>query len=189
MESILKFETLSSKNWHLFEELFGLKGACGNCWCMHFRLSTKEHNEGKLNEGNKNKMKELVFNNVHTGMLAIANGKAIGWCAFAPREEYVKIENSRVHKRIDDSKVWSITCFFIAKEYRKKGLSVELIQACKTFAKQNNISILEAYPAIPTQEKLPDAFAWIGLYNAFVTAGFEIVDQTSKNRPMMRYKC
>lgn len=36
-------------------------------------------------------------------------------------------------------------------------------------------------------EKLPDSFAWIGFYKSFGRAGFEIVDRTSKNRPMVRY--
>jgi hypothetical protein len=49
------------------------------------------------------------------------------------------------------------------------------------------IGIIEAYPAIPATEKLPDAFLWIGLYKVFERAGFEIVDRTSKNRPMVRY--
>ena len=53
--------------------------------------------------------------------------------------------------------------------------------------KENGIKILEAYPAIPTQGKLPDAFAWTGLLKTFERAGFEIVDRTSVNRPMVRY--
>jgi hypothetical protein len=55
------------------------------------------------------------------------------------------------------------------------------------YAKEAGIDIIEAYPTIPTQEKLPDSFAWIGLYTSFERAGFEIVDRTSKNRPMVRY--
>ncbi|HUU06677.1 MAG TPA: hypothetical protein VMZ49_12465 [Patescibacteria group bacterium] len=42
-------------------------------------------------------------------------------------------------------------------------------------------------PLILTQGKLSDAFAWVGLYQSFEKAGFEIVDRTSKNRPMVRY--
>ena len=61
------------------------------------------------------------------------------------------------------------------------------LKAVIKYAKENNIKIIEAYPTIPTQEKLPDAFAWIGLYSSFKKAGFEIVDQTSKSRPMVRY--
>lgn len=67
------------------------------------------------------------------------------------------------------------------------GVSVALLKAVINFATSQGIRILEAYPTIPTQEKLPDAFAWIGLYKSFERAGFTIVDRTSKHRPMVRY--
>jgi len=183
----LTFEPLSKENWAEFVALFGERGACGNCWCMHFRLKKEEFAEGKENDGNKEKMKELVWSNLSTGILCFYEGQAIGWCAFAPREAYLKLENSRVHKRIDNEPVWSITCFFIGKQFRRMGISVALLKGLINIARQQQIKVIEAYPTIPTQETLPDAFAWIGLYRTFEEAGFKIVDQTSKNRPMMRY--
>jgi GNAT superfamily N-acetyltransferase len=183
----LSFQPLSKENWAAFVQLFGDKGACGNCWCMYFRLSKTDFEEGKKNNANKTKMKELVWENLPTGILCFYEDQPIGWCAFAPRENFSKIERSRVHKRIDDKPVWSIPCFFVDKNFRKLGISVELLRAVIEYAKTKKIEIIEAYPAIPTQEKLPDAFAWIGLYKSFEKAGFEIVDRTSKNRPMVRY--
>lgn len=185
--SKLSFEPLTKKNWNKFVALFGNKGACGNCWCMYFRLKKADFEEGKINERTKTAMKDIVWENEPTGLLAIYNEQAIGWCAFAPRENFIKLENSRVHKRIDDEPVWSVPCFFIAKNFRRLGVSVELLKGVIKYAEQNGIKIIEAYPAIPTQEKLPDAFAWIGLYKSFECAGFEVVDNTSKNRPMVRY--
>ena len=183
----LTFEPLSRGNWNKFVQLFGDKGACGNCWCMSFRLTKNEFEEGKQNGGNKNAMKEIVFAERPTGMLGFYGELPIAWCAFAPREEFIKIENSRVHKRIDDKTVWSIPCFFIDKKFRKLGVSIELLKAVIKYARKKKIKIIEAYPTIPTQEKLPDAFGWIGLYKSFEQAGFKIVDRTSKNRPMVRY--
>jgi len=183
----ITFEPLSSSNWIKFEQLFGNKGACGNCWCMHFRLKKADFEEGKFEDGNKLAMKSLVLSEKPTGLIGIYEGEPIAWCAFAPREDYMKLENSRVHKRIDDSAVWSIPCFFIDKKYRRQGVSVALLKGVIDYAKKNGIKILEAYPTIPTKGKLPDAFVWVGLYKSFERAGFEIVDQTSKNRPMVRY--
>lgn len=183
----LTFEPLSKDNWAKFVQLFGNKGACGNCWCMFFRLKKQDFNEGKTNDGNKTAMKELVWSDKPTGILGFYEGQPIAWCAFAPREDFLKLENSRVHKRIDDKTVWSIPCFFIDKNFRRLGVSVELLKAVTKYAQQKKIKIIEAYPTIPTQEKLPDAFAWIGLYKSFDRAGFTIVDRTSKNRPMVRY--
>jgi len=132
-------------------------------------------------------MKELVWKERPTGILGFYEGQAIAWCAFAPREDFIKLESSRVHKRIDDKTIWSIPCFFIDKNFRRHGVSVELLKGVIKYAKENGIKIIEAYPTIPTQAKLPDSFAWIGLYKSFERAGFEIADRTSKNRPMVRY--
>ena len=184
---LLTFEPLTRRNWGKFEALFGSKGACGNCWCMYYRLSKTDFREGKSEDGNKNAMKELVRENKPAGILGIYDGQAIAWCAFAPREDFIKLEKSRVHKRIDDEMVWSIPCFFIDKNFRRNGVSVALLKGVINYAKGVGIRIIEAYPTIPTQEKLPDSFAWIGLYKSFERAGFEIVDRTSRNRPMVRF--
>ncbi|NEU07880.1 GNAT family N-acetyltransferase [Flavihumibacter sp. R14] len=183
----LRFEPLAKSNWNKFAELFGEKGACGNCWCMYYRLNKDEFNEGKVNEGNRQAMKQLVWSGQPTGIIAFYGDVPVAWCAFAPRKDFEKLSRSRVHKPIDDQPVWSIPCTFIAKNFRRRGVSVELLKGIVSYAREKGISIIEAYPTIPTQESLPDSFAWIGLYKSFERAGFRIVDTTSKNRPMVRY--
>jgi len=183
----LTFEPLTKANWNNFVQLFGSKGACGNCWCMYYRLKKSDYQEGKADDGNKAAMKELVWKERPTGILGFYEGQAIAWCAFAPREDFIKLESSRVHKRIDDKIVWSIPCFFIDKNFRRHGVSSELLKGVIRYAREVGIKIIEAYPTTPTQEKLADSFAWIGLYKSFERAGFEIADRTSKNRPMVRY--
>ena len=185
--SQLTFEPLTTDNWNKFVDLFGEKGACGNCWCMLYRLKNSEFLELKKKGNTKKAMHETVKSNQPTGILGIYNNQAIAWCAFAPRKDFIKLENSRVHKRIDDEPVWSIPCFFIDKKFRGQGVSVEILKGIINYAKEKGIKIIEAYPTIPTKDRLPDTFAWIGLYKSFERAGFEIVDQTSKNRPMVRY--
>ncbi len=183
----ITIEPVTKKNWNRFVRLFGEKGACGSCWCMYYRLKNSEFKEGKSDDGNKNAMKKIVWKGKPAGLLGIVEGQPVAWCAFAPREDFLRLENSRVHKRIDDKPVWSIPCTFIDKNYRRMGLSVEFLKAVVKYAKDCGIKIIEAYPTIPTTEQIPDSFAWVGLYKSFERAGFEIADRTSKNRPMVRY--
>jgi GNAT superfamily N-acetyltransferase len=183
----LTFEPLTNRNWDKFVQLFGKNGACGNCWCMYYRLPKADFHEGKHEDGNKRAMQDLVRAGKPAGLLGLYEGEAIAWCAFAPREDFIKFEKSRVHKRIDDKHVWSIPCFFVHKKFRGQGISVEVLKGAISYARENGIKIIEAYPAIPTKEKLPDSFVWTGLYKSFERAGFEIVDHTSRNRPMVRY--
>jgi len=180
-------EPLTKDNWAGFVELFGEKGACGNCWCMFYRLGNKEYQSGKADQGNKKAMKKIVWEDRPAGLLGFVEGQAIAWCAFAPREDFIRLEKSRVHKRIDDKKVWSVPCIFIHKDFRRTGVAEKLLKEAIKYAGENGIKILEAYPVIPGQGKLPDSFAWYGFLKSFERAGFEIVDRTSKNRPMVRY--
>jgi GNAT superfamily N-acetyltransferase len=189
MNTDFRIEPLSISNWDKFEELFGLRGACANCWCMHFRLSPAEFENGKKSDRNKSAMKKLVSVGNPAGLIGFMGDKPVAWCAFAPRQDFAKLARSRIHKPIDNQPVWSVPCTFVTKEYRNKGISILMLKSLIEYAKNNGIKIIEAYPTIPTAGKLPDAFAWIGLYSSFEKAGFKIVDQTSKNRPMVRFYC
>src|SRR5262245_51752684 len=126
-QTVLQFHPLSSSNWHRFEALMGECGGCGGCWCMTFRLPTKEFEANKY-DGNKMLMKQLVDEGKPIGLIAMQDDQTAGWIAFAPREDYIKIENSKAFERMDKKPVWSITCFFIKKEYRRNGFSKLLIK-------------------------------------------------------------
>lgn len=182
----LKIYPLDSTRWEDFEHLFGEKGACGGCWCMSWRLKKSEFELGK-GEPNKYSMMNLVYRGNPVGVLAYINQEVIGWCAVAPREVYKRLEYSRVLKRIDDKPVWSITCFFIAKTFRRKGISTELIKGAIEYAKLNGANIVEAYPVVPYDNYVPDAFLWTGTPKAFKNAGFEEVERRSKWKTMLRY--
>lgn len=189
LESSKNFEVVpvTKNNWDLFVKLFGKKGAYGNCWCMYYRLTNSEFKAGKVDDGNKNSMKDIIWEGKTVGLLGLLDGEPVAWCAFSPREHFIRLEKSRVHKRIDKEEVWSIPCFFIDKNNRRKGLSTLLLKGVIDFAREQGIKIIEAYPIVPREESIPDSFAWYGLYKTFEQAGFKIVDRTSQNRPMVRY--
>lgn len=182
----LKIYDLDSTKWEDFELLFGPKGACGGCWCMSWRLKKSEFELGK-GEPNKYSMKDIVYRDKPAGVLAYVDDKPIGWCAVAPREVFKRLENSRVLKRIDEESVWSITCLFIEKAFRKKGVSTELIKGAIEYARLKGANIVEAYPVFPYNNNVPDAFLWTGIPMAFEKAGFVEAIRRSKQKPIMRY--
>lgn len=181
----LKFTPLTIKSWPKFEKIMGERGGCGGCWCMTYRLTTKEFNANKF-DGNKKLMKKIVASKKPVGLIASLKREPIGWISFAPREDYIKIENSRTLKRIGDKPVWSITCFFVKKELRRQGYSKLLIKGAVEFARKKKIKTLEAYPVIPYTNKMPDAFAWLGLLSAFTENGFVVVKKFGKSKAMVR---
>jgi len=62
-------------------------------------------------------------------VLAFAGDEPAGWCAVAPREDYPGLGRSRILKAVDDTPVWSVSCLFVAKEFRNRGVSVALLKA------------------------------------------------------------
>jgi GNAT superfamily N-acetyltransferase len=186
VKSKFNFYPVTKENWKDFEKLFGEKGACAGCWCMYWRMKRKDY-DAQRGSGTKRKMKNLINNGIVPGILAYDSNIPIGWCSVAPREDFQVLENSRVLERIDDKPVWSVVCFFINKDYRKKGLSVELLNAAKKYVKNNKGKIIEGYPVEPKKGNTADVFAWTGLAIAFRKAGFKEIIRRSETRPIMRF--
>jgi GNAT superfamily N-acetyltransferase len=182
----LNFHPVTKKRWPDFETLFGEKGACGGCWCMLWRLTRKEFEQQK-GEGNRQAMKTIVESGDIPGLLAYSEKQPVAWCSVAPRERFPALERSRVLKKIDEEPVWSISCFFIHKDYRKQGLSVRILEAVVGYVKKQGGKIVEGYPVEPKKGKTADVFAWTGLASFFKKAGFVECARRSETRPIMRF--
>ena len=183
----LAFHPATPQRWSDLEELFGERGACGGCWCMFWRLPRKEFDAGK-GSGNKRALKRIVTTGKEPGIIAYLGKEPIGWCAIAPRADYSALERSRILKPVDDQPVWSVSCLFIKKAYRRQGVSSQLLQAVIAFAANHGARIVEGYPVEPSMEKMPDPFLWHGVPSAFIEAGFKEVARRSKSRPIMRFE-
>jgi GNAT superfamily N-acetyltransferase len=186
IKSKYNFYPVTRENWKDFENLFGEKGACAGCWCMYWRMKRSKY-DAMRGAGTKMKMKELIHKGIVPGILAYEANKPIGWCSVAPREDFPVLDNSRILNRIDNRPVWSIVCFFINRHYRKKGLSIDLINSAKEYVKAKKGKIIEGYPVEPKSGKTADVFAWTGLSSAFKKAKFKEVARRSETRPIMRY--
>ncbi len=181
----LSFEKLDADTWTDFQELFGEKGAYGGCWCMYWRMRTPEFNSLSSNE-RKRAMNSYVASGGIPGILAYRNGKAVGWCSFGPRDDFTRLETSRILKRVDDRDVWSIVCFYIDRDHRRTGVMSSLLGEVKKQARNRGANILEGYPIEPESGKYPDPYAYTGLASAFRKAGFEEIARRSEKRPIMR---
>lgn len=186
MENLeLSFHPLTPKLWRDFEILFGENGACGGCWCMHWKLRGKAFSENK-GERNRQMQKSVVDAKTIPGLVAYLDGYPVGWVAIEPRSQYPKLAHSRILKPVDEQEVWSITCLFVEKKQRRKGIAVALIQAAVEHAQSCGAKIIEGYPT-DTKEDAPPAFIFTGTASAFETAGFVEAARRSPTRPIYRF--
>lgn len=181
-----RFASLTPERWPDLERLFGERGACAGCWCMWWRLTARDFEEGK-GDSNRAAFKRLVDDGAEPGLLAYAEGRPVGWCAVAPREDYPRFAGSRILAPVDNRTVWSVTCLFVEPSQRRAGLSVALLQAAVEHVAARGGRLLEGYPH-EKQEAAP-AFVWTGLASGFRRAGFEEVARRSPTRPIMRREC
>lgn len=185
-ETEFTFAPLTPERWTDLESLFGPQGACGGCWCMWWRIPRAEYDRQR-GEGNRQALRSVVESGVVPGLLAYAGGQAVGWCALQPRADYPALARSRVLKAVDEAPVWSVTCFYVAKGFRRKGLTVRLLNAAAEYARAQGAAILEGYPKDPPAgASQPDAFVFTGLMGAFLQAGFTEAARRSPTRPIMR---
>ena len=81
-----------------------------------------------------------------TGLLAYLHGEVVGWVAVEPRSAYPRLAHSRTLKPVDDQEVWSVTCFYVAKKFRRRGIAVELLKAAVEHVREQGGKIVEGYP-------------------------------------------
>lgn len=152
---------------------------------MLWRLPPKQF-EAQKGAGNKRALKKIVARDRPPGILAFVGDEVIGWCAVAPRDVYPALERSRILQPVDEQPVWSVSCLFVKKSYRRQGISPALLRAAAKFARSHGARIVEGYPTEPAQDKIADPFLWHGIASSFLAAGFKEVARRSPTRPIMR---
>jgi GNAT superfamily N-acetyltransferase len=153
---------------------------------MWWRLNRAQFMQQR-GDANRKALKNIVDAGKLIGILAYAEGEPVGWCAVAPRESYPTLERSRTLKRVDDNPVWSVVCFFVSKQWRKKGVTGQLLQAAVDYVKKQGGKIVEGYPVEPKKARIADPFAFTGIASTFRKAGFTEILRRSETRPIMRY--
>jgi GNAT superfamily N-acetyltransferase len=180
------FHPLTPDRFSDFERLFGPRGACGGCWCMFWKLPAADFKH-LAGDGTRQMQKSLIEQGVVPGILAYDGDKPVGWIAVEPRSEYPRLARSRVLKPVDEAEVWSVTCFFTARSYRRKGVTVELLREAIRFVASHGGKIVEGYPVEPKGNNVLAPFVYTGLPGAFLKAGFKEVARYSPVRPIFRY--
>jgi GNAT superfamily N-acetyltransferase len=173
----LTVKPVTRSTWPDFEALFEGKGGPKYCWCMAWRAMADRAKAD--NAARKTALHERVLKGTPIGLLGYVDGEAVAWCSVAPRRNFVKLSDKQ-----DDAEqgVWSVVCFFVRRDHRKRGLSAQMLDAAMEFAKKRGAGILEGYPVDP---KSP-SYRFMGFVPLFEGCGFRAVGRAGSRRHVMR---
>jgi GNAT superfamily N-acetyltransferase len=180
----LEVHPVTPERWGDLADLAGERGFTSGCWCMWWRVTSKEFDE-RHGAGLRRDLQRLVDAGPAPGLLAYVDGVPAGWVAVAPRDEYPRLDRSPKLRRLDDRPVWSITCFTIDRRHRRRGVAAVLLDAAVDFAQERGAEVVEAYPIDPAGAKRSSAELYTGTLAMFERAGFEEVARRG-GRPIVR---
>ena len=178
----LTIRPLTPDLWPALEDLFGENGACYGCWCMYWRIGNEYRKRPRAK--NKAAFREIVKRGPPPGLLAFKSDTAVGWCQLTPRDALPWLDRPWRLKRVDEVPVWSLSCFYVRKGYRRQGVTSALIAAALKAARRAKAPALEAYPL--DVDETPSA-SGTGYASTFARAGFKIVARRAPPRPIMRH--
>lgn len=112
------------------------------------------------------------------GVVAVerATGAVVGWMKVAPAEAMKKAYDRRLYRNLpcfegDRTGVFTIGCFLIHPDHRKRALSTALVRGAVALAPTWGARALEAFPRRP-REPVRDDELWTGPMGAFEKNGF-----------------
>ena len=165
--------------------LFGQGGDPKWCWCSFYRVRSVDFRSATP-AGNRRVLEgaveELGSEGRAPGLVAYRGGEAVGWVSLGPRDDYERLEHSRILAPVDDRPVWSVVCFVVARAARGQGVAHALLDAAVDYAREHGATLLEGYPVDTDGGRVPAANAYKGTVAMFERAGFEVVERRQANR-------
>lgn len=151
----------------------------GGCFCRFWQFEGDKESWSNATPDENRAVKEAEIKaGGARGALFYLDGRAVGWCQFAHRSFFKKMNDLDSFKHSAGEDIWAIGCFAVAKEVRKTGLSHRILEKVLENIKSLGGKTVEAYPM--KGDNLPDDDLWLGPKRIFEAAGFTLYSETPK---------
>lgn len=186
---MIAVEPLTDETLPDLAALFGADPETRDCWCMWFIIPvTAFHEAGE--DGNRTAFERLMAEDGHPlGLVAFADGRAVGWCAVGPRSRFaraVRTPTLRGHVAAsagDDE--WFVPCFYVAPDARGAGVATALLRAAVGAARAAGADAIAGFP-LAGERRRSGRDQEVGVESLFAACGFAPVDRPSSNRVVVR---
>ena len=173
------FETLAAKQ--------------GSCWCMFYQRPNPLGGKVSSVERRRINMKDkrALVREGRSHAILVYDGKTpVGWCQYGSRDELPRIDAGRNYRNVApparSRKLWRITCFFVDRGYRGRGVAKIALKAALKSIKKRGGGIVEAYPVVSKKMAAVDEWRWFGTPTMFRRDGFRSVAPLGTSGVLMR---
>lgn len=179
----LRIVELTRATWPALETLFAANKTVGGCWCVWFMRGHAEVQSG-WGADNKAFLRDKL--GAPLGLLAIEDDEPLGWVAVAPRPTYPRLARSKITASDGGPETWSVTCFFVHRMGRRRGLAGMLLDAAVDYAREHGAAAVEGHPVDTEGERRGSGDLYHGTLEMFLAAGFDLVDRRGTHRALVR---
>ena len=150
----------------------------------------RELSSAERKEINRKDKETLVRQGRSHAILVYERKTPIGWCQYGSQDELPRIDAGRNYRNVGpptgDEKLWRITCFFVDRDHRGKGVAKAALRAALESIKEQGGGIVEAYPVVSKKMASVPEWRWFGTPDMFRKEGFTTVASLGTSGVLMR---
>ena len=184
---------LTNETWDAFVDLCDRHngGGFGGCYCTWFHRATHSAPGGNAAPRSADYTRDFKRNLVETdgahAALVFDGDKAVGWAQYGPPEELPGISH-RKEVELPGAAFpdWRITCVFVDRLYRRRGVAVAAVEGALELIAQAGGGSVESYPQDTGGKKVSASFLYNATRGTFEQAGFSYDRPKGKNHCVVR---
>jgi GNAT superfamily N-acetyltransferase len=166
---------LDTSTWDAFAQLAGRhNGVWNGCWCLWFHAAPAERGgKERTSDSNRTLKQRLVSEGRAHAALVFDGDEAVAWCEYGSPAELPNIYHRKEYEEgLDRLPDYRLTCFFVDKRYRRKGVAAVALRGALDLIAQAGGGVIEAYPHDTAGGKVSASFLYNATRSMFEQAGF-----------------
>jgi GNAT superfamily N-acetyltransferase len=166
--------------------------AQGGCWCMYYHRTgpVKGDPQASRSEANRRDKRKLVADGRSHAIIVYADGEPAGWCQYGRADELPRIDARRTYNDAGGAnnvpRLWRITCFFVARRFRRQGVSSFALKSALRSIRNQGGGTVESYPVVSKGMRSAPEWMWFGTPAMFEREGFKMVAALGTSGVLMR---